>query len=85
MNGSDIEFLNSVSDNDIFNWSPKSPITLYYATNDNLVFPLNSETAYENLLANGTNINRVVYEGEDHFSAGILYVNDVFQLFESLR
>lgn len=85
INGLDIEFLNGISDNDIFNWAPIYPITLYYASDDNLVFPLNSETAYESLSANSANVNRVIYEGEDHFSAGILYINDVFELFESLR
>ncbi|WP_190811315.1 alpha/beta fold hydrolase [Flagellimonas sp. S3867] len=85
VNGSDIEFLNIISDNDVFNWTPNYPITFFYGTDDNLVFPLNSETAYENLSTDSANVDRVIYEGEDHFTTGILYINDVFELFESLR
>jgi pimeloyl-ACP methyl ester carboxylesterase len=85
VNETDAEYLNIVADNDIFDWTPTYPITLYYASEDDWVFPLNSETAYEHLSANGANINSVIYQGEDHFSARILYVQDVYELFETLR
>ena len=85
INGTDFEYLNAIADNDLFDWAPIYPITLYYASEDNWVFPLNSETAYESMIANGANVSKVIYEGEDHFSAGILYVQDVFELFESHR
>ncbi|UII80962.1 S9 family peptidase [Flagellimonas sp. CMM7] len=85
VNGTDTEYLSAIADNDVFDWTPKYPITLYYASEDNWVFPLNSETAYESMLENGANVSRVIYEGEGHFTAGILYVNDVFELFESNR
>lgn len=85
VNGTDTEYLSAIADNDVFDWAPKYPITLYYASDDNWVFPLNSETAYESMIANGANVSRVIYEGEDHFSAGTLYIKDVFELFESHR
>lgn len=77
--------MSAIADNDVFDWAPKYPITLHYAFEDNWVFPLNSETAYESMIANEANVSRVIYEGEDHFTAGTLHIYDVFELFESHR
>lgn len=84
-NGTDTEYLNIIADNDIFDWTPRAPITLYYGTDDDLVFPINSTSAYERLKANGADVNIVAYQGKDHISAGIPYILDVFNLFESLK
>lgn len=83
--GTDAAYLSAIAENDFFDWSPKTPITLYYGTKDSWVFPLNSTSAYEAIKANGGDIEIVAYEGEDHFTSSNMYVRDVFELFESLR
>ncbi len=85
LNETDIEFLNVLADNDTYNWTPVAPITLYYGTADDYVFPLNSETAYDALLANGANVTIVTFEGQDHSSAFMPYLIDMFELFKSLK
>ncbi|WP_420583071.1 prolyl oligopeptidase family serine peptidase [Reichenbachiella sp.] len=83
--GTDATYLAAIAANDFFDWSPKAPITLYYGTKDSWVFPLNSTSAYEAIMANGGEIEIVAYQGEDHFTSSNIYVRDVFELFESLR
>jgi len=85
LNNTDTEFLNVLADNDNFDWTPIYPITLYYSNADDYVFPLNSETAYEALSANGATVTKVVYEGLGHGDAFMPYAMDIFELFESLK
>ncbi|NJO89192.1 MAG: hypothetical protein HC831_09740 [Chloroflexia bacterium] len=85
LNETDSEFLDVLAENDTYNWKPIAPITLYYGTDDDYVFPLNSETAYDALLANGANVEKVAYDGKNHDSAFFPYLLDAFELFESLK
>ena len=85
LNNTDTEFLSALADNDNFDWTPNFPITLYYSTADDYVFPLNSETAYEALSANGATVTKVVFDGFSHGEAFIPYAIDMFTLFESLK
>jgi dienelactone hydrolase len=84
-NSTDTEFMNALADNDNFDWTPQYPVTLYYGTADDYVFPINSETAYNAMYANGADITRVIYDGADHSEAYIPYIIDVFEMFESLK
>ncbi len=85
LNETDTEFLTVLAANDTYDWEPVYPVTLYYGTADDYVFPLNSETAYDALLANGADVTIIAYDGEDHGSAFMPYLLDVFELFESLK
>jgi fermentation-respiration switch protein FrsA (DUF1100 family) len=85
LNETDSEFLDVLAANDTYDWNPVAPITLYHGTADDYVFPLNSETAYDALLANGANVDKVTYEGKNHETAFFPYLIDVFELFESLK
>jgi fermentation-respiration switch protein FrsA (DUF1100 family) len=85
LNETDSEFLDVLAANDTYDWNPVAPITLYHGTADDYVFPLNSETAYNALLANGANVDKVTYEGKNHETAFFPYLIDVFELFESLK
>ena len=76
---------NALADNDNFDWAPKYPITLYYGTADDYVFPINSETAYDALVANGATVSKVVFEDANHSTALVPYMLDMFELFESLK
>ena len=89
MNGvldeTDGAFMNALADNDIYDWSPQYPITLYYGTIDDYVFPVNSTTAYDVLYQNGADVTLITFEGKDHSSAFFPYVLHMFDLFELLN
>jgi dienelactone hydrolase len=85
LNGTDLVFTAALADNDLIDWEPKYPITLYFGTADDYVFPINSETAYAQLLENGATITKVAYPDADHDGALIPYVLDMFELFELLK
>lgn len=84
-NGTETQLLAAIADNNLFDWTPRAPITLYHGSNDDFVFPLNSRTAFESLKANGANVQLVEFPGKDHGSAVTDYVVNVFALFESLK
>lgn len=84
-NGNDTEMLNAFADNDIYDWTPVYPITLYYGTADDFVFPLNSTTAYNAITQNGGIVTKKEYIGADHDTTFPLYFEDMYELFESLR
>ena len=83
--GTDVDFLDAIAQNDNFNWSPRYPITLYYGDADQYVIPENSETAYEAILENGGDIKRVIFEGKNHFTANIPYITTVFEQFYTMK
>jgi len=85
LDGSDTEFLAALADNDIYNWSPKYPITLIYGTADQVVFPVNSESAYLALKENGAQVNIIPIVDASHSSAYLPYMLLVYELFESLK
>jgi pimeloyl-ACP methyl ester carboxylesterase len=43
--GTDTGFINAISDNDVYNWKPKTPTRLYHGDADPLVFYFNSVNA----------------------------------------
>ncbi|MDI9336977.1 MAG: lipase family protein [Alphaproteobacteria bacterium] len=65
-------------DNNVYNFKPKSPITLFQGGSDNLVFPFAADSAYNAIIRNGGNYvnldlqNNIKYlvPGYDH-STGI--------------
>ncbi len=69
INGSDIAFINALTDNDLLNWTPKAPVFLYHGTEDDYVFPLNSISTAEALSDNGGNDSYVPLEGKDHYTS----------------
>ncbi len=83
--GTDEAFLEALKDNDTYDWTPNAPITLYYGTADDYVYPLNSITAKEAISENGGTITEVVYSGATHATAFPLYTRDVLQLFVSMK
>jgi pimeloyl-ACP methyl ester carboxylesterase len=81
----DSQLLSALADNDIYDWKPKAPVTLYYGTADDYVFSLNSENAYYAMHARGANVTSVPYNGLNHTTALKPYLADMFKLFESLK
>jgi len=84
-NGTDNQFMAALADNDDYDWKPKAPVTFYYGLADDYVFPLNTETAYNAMLAKGATVTKVGYPGLDHEKAATAYALDMFELFETLK
>lgn len=81
INGTDVEFLNTLKDNDVFDWRPKTPMLLVHGKDDDFVIPLNSQTAYNAMQARGaTNVELLLVDG-DHYSAVPNYALQVYSFF----
>lgn len=55
LNGQEVELMNAVKDNDIFDWKPITPTQLYHGDKDDYVPYINSETAYQAMKNRGAN------------------------------
>lgn len=70
LQGTDIDFLDVLDDNDNYNWKPDTPLTLYHGTDDDYVYYLNSSTAFEAMTENGAgSVTLVPIAGGDHFDS----------------
>jgi Secretory lipase len=68
--GTDKTFLDAIADNNVHDWSPKTPTRLYHGTADNLVFSFNSQNTYDAMKKRGaTNVNLFLLSGKTHSSA----------------
>jgi hypothetical protein len=85
VNETDNGFIAALADNDIFNWKPNAPVTLYYGIVDDYVFPLNSITAYDAMYAKGATVTKVPFNGLNHTTTYMPYILNMFALFESLK
>ena len=52
-------FIQALRQNDVYDWAPKAPITLFHAPGDDIVPALNSQIAVEALKSNGGIVNFV--------------------------
>ena len=85
INNSDTEFLNVLAENDVFDWLPKAPITLFHGTADDYVYPLNSITAKESIENNGGTIMYEQLEGLNHSQAAIPFYIKVLELIDTIK
>lgn len=70
LNNTDQEMLEALRDNDIHDWRPRAPISLFHGTADDYVPFFNAQDAYNAMRANGaTNVQLVPLEGRNHGSA----------------
>lgn len=83
LSGTDNEFIDALADNDNFDWKPVSPLQLYHGTDDDFVFYLNSETAYEAMTSRGANqVELNTIEGGDHTTSIFEYFTGSFLFFD---
>lgn len=66
------QFNDALEDNDLFDWSPNTPIRLIYGTEDDFVFPSNAISAYNAMKARGADVTLIPLEDKNHTTA----VND---------
>lgn len=86
LNNTDTLMLNAFAANDVFNWKPKSPVTLFHGTADDFVPFYNSQTAYDAMQANGAiqvKLRRI--EGGNHFSSVAAYTLETYLFFNSFQ
>jgi len=76
--GSNSELLEVIAENDLINWNPVAPISLFHGTLDDFVFPLNSLNAYTKFMEGGSEVEYIQIEDKDHNDAAIPF------FFESL-
>ena len=53
LGGTDTAFLNAVSDNNVYDWKPQTPLHLYHGDADQQVYFRNSKSAYDAMQAKG--------------------------------
>jgi len=83
--GSDVGFINAISDNDVYNWKPKTPTRLYHGNADKLVFYFNSEKAFTTMKALGANVELITIPNGDHASSITSYLAGTLAFFTSTK
>ena len=73
LNGTDKVLLDVMAQNDVFDWKPTAPITLFHGTTDDYVYPSNSESAFAHIQSQGGDIRYVPLEGMNHQQAVMPY------------
>jgi pimeloyl-ACP methyl ester carboxylesterase len=82
----DKEFLEAVAKNNIFDWKPTTPVSLYHGTADEYVPFLNSQTAFDAMKRNNApDVKLIPVQGGTHGSTLTAYFLGTFQLFSSYR
>jgi pimeloyl-ACP methyl ester carboxylesterase len=81
--GTDTEFINSVKDNNVFDWKPSSPLLLVHGDKDNTVFYFNSVNAHEAMKARGANVTLRTVEGGNHATSIETYLLQTYFFFEN--
>ncbi len=86
INGSDTAFLQAVAQNDVFDWRPDTPLSLYHGTADQYVPFLNSQSAFDAMTArNAPDVKLIPVAGGTHGSTLNTYFLGTFQLFTANR
>jgi len=79
LENTDEAFLNALADNDVVDWTPLAPINLYHGTEDDFVFPLNSENAFEQFQSNGATVSYQLLEAESHSATAVPFFFEVLK------
>jgi acetyl esterase/lipase len=75
--GGDTEFLRISRQNSLVDFVPKDSLIFVHGTTDYWVYPENSETAYNAMLAKGCPVKYIEVPGKDHTTALPKYVEEV--------
>lgn len=71
--------------NDLSNFKPACKIILCHGQNDTYIPLMNSQQAYNYMLAQGANVSLVTYPGKEHGECIWDYLFTIYQAFEPLR
>lgn len=84
LDGNDQDLIGVLEENSVVNWNPKAPVFLFHGSEDDFVFPIISENAFESLQNNGANIKYQVLEDKNHVEAEIPFYTEVLKSLKSL-
>lgn len=80
--GTDLDFLKAVQDNDIHDWSPRTPTRLYHGDADRTVLYLNSQNAYQAMQKRGAaNVRLETLKGANHATGIPGFVTGTYSFF----
>ncbi|WP_080238797.1 alpha/beta hydrolase family protein [Spirosoma rigui] len=86
LNGTDTDYLKALKENDTYNFVPKTPTLLIHGTDDQQVYFLNSQNAYDAMKKLGaTNVQLVPIVGKTHPSTIPDYLLRTVQFFSTLQ
>jgi pimeloyl-ACP methyl ester carboxylesterase len=85
-NETDIAFQAALAHNDCFDWKPLSPLLMIHGNADELVPFFNSQTAFDAMIAQGSNnVSLTEVNGGTHESVIAKFAMDTFWFFEGLK
>lgn len=85
-NDTDTDLLNAISDNNIYDWTPRAPIRMFHGTADDFVPPFNSENALQAMLNRGVNtVEYIPIQGGDHFTSLPNFLEGVVSYFDTFN
>ena len=86
INRTDTELLNAFMDNDIHDWLPQAPVSLFHGTEDDFVPFFNSQNAFDAMTARGaTDITLEPIQGGNHETSLDDFVVGVLSFISPLR
>jgi len=86
MDGTDVEFLKAVQDNDIHDWKPRTPTRLFHGDADDTVLYLNSLNAYNAMQKRGaSNVELVTLKGANHASGILGFITGTYSFFGQVQ
>lgn len=86
INESDTAFVNALKDNKIYDWKPEASIRLFHGTEDNFVYPQNSEIAFTTMRNCGAiNVEYIKMEGENHITGRTAFFRGMVEYFDTFQ
>ena len=80
--GTDVDFLKAVQDNDVHDWKPRTQTRLYHGDADDTVFYLNSQNTYQAMQNRGaTNVTLETLRGANHATGIIGFISGTYSFF----
>jgi pimeloyl-ACP methyl ester carboxylesterase len=83
--GTDTALQAAVTDNDIFDWKPKTPTRLYHGDKDTYVAYFNSTTAADAMKKRGADVELVTVAGGDHDTSISTFFLGTLAFFDSKK
>ncbi len=84
--GTATDIIKAAQDNDIHDWKPRTNTRLYHGDADDTVLFLNSQNAYDAMIARGaTNVQLIPLRGANHATGILGYITGTYDFFSTLQ
>ncbi len=77
-------FTTALAENEVFRWTPKAPVQLYYSERDSVVSPRDPKVAASEFEQRGCNVTLIESGAPDHGGTILLAIPKVRQWFDSM-